>query len=43
MKYKTYSSDGLEISFNHNDYVGDKLDYVVHIPKTDARWELEFY
>ena len=41
MKYKTYSADGLEISFNHNDYVGDKLDYVVHIPKTDARWELK--
>jgi hypothetical protein len=40
-KNKTYESDGLPISFNHDQYVGDKLDYTVHIPKTDARWELK--
>lgn len=40
-KNKTYESEGLPISFNHDQYVGDKLDYTVHIPKTDARWELK--
>lgn len=41
MKYKTYRADGLPISFTHDEYVGDKLDYVAHIPKTDARWMLK--
>ncbi|NBU80912.1 MAG: DUF2723 domain-containing protein [Flavobacteriaceae bacterium] len=41
MKFKTYKSDGLPISFKHNEYVGDKLDYVAHIPKTDARWDIK--
>ncbi len=41
MKFKTYKSDGLPISFKHNEYVGDKLDYVLHYPKTDARWDLK--
>jgi hypothetical protein len=41
MKFKTYKSDGLPISFTHNEYVGDKLDYVLHYPKTDARWDLK--
>jgi hypothetical protein len=41
MKRKSYESDGLPISFDRNEYVGDKLDYVVHIPKTEARWELK--
>ncbi|WP_284653698.1 glycosyltransferase family 117 protein [Flavobacterium terrisoli] len=41
MKFKTYKSDGLPISFTHNEYVGDKLDYVAHIPKTDARWDIK--
>ncbi|WP_202924437.1 glycosyltransferase family 117 protein [Flavobacterium phycosphaerae] len=41
MKFKTYKSDGLPISFTHNEYVGDKLDYVLHYPKTEARWELK--
>ncbi|MFM2214120.1 MAG: hypothetical protein RL427_1383 [Bacteroidota bacterium] len=40
MKFKTYTSEGLPISFTHDEYVGDKLDYVAHIPKTDARWML---
>lgn len=41
MKFKTYKSDGLPISFTHDEYVGDKLDYVAHIPKTDARWDIK--
>jgi hypothetical protein len=41
MKFKTYNADGLPISFTHDEYVGDKLDYVAHIPKTDARWMLK--
>ncbi len=41
MKFKTYKSDGLPISFKHSEYVGDKLDYVAHIPKTEARWDLK--
>ena len=41
MKLKTYKSDGLPISFKHSEYVGDKLDYVAHIPKTDARWNIK--
>jgi hypothetical protein len=41
MKFKTYKSDGLPISFTHNEYVGDKLDYVLHYPKTEARWDLK--
>ncbi|MFZ4678683.1 MAG: DUF2723 domain-containing protein [Flavobacterium sp.] len=40
MKFKTYKSDGLPISFKHSEYVGDKLDYVAHIPKTEARWDI---
>jgi len=41
MKFKTYKADGLPISFTHNEYVGDKLDYVAHIPKTEARWDIK--
>lgn len=41
MKTKTYESDPLPISFTHDDYVGDKLDYVAHIPKVDSRWEVK--
>ena len=41
MKFKTYKSDGLPISFKHSEYVGDKLDYVAHIPKTEARWNIK--
>jgi hypothetical protein len=32
MKTKTYESNPLPISL-HDQYVGDKLDYVVHIPR----------
>ncbi len=40
-KFKTYSAEGLPVSFDHSEYVGDKLDYVAHIPKTDARWDIK--
>jgi hypothetical protein len=41
MKTKTYESEPLPISFTHDQYVGDKLDYVVHIPKTESRWDIK--
>ena len=41
MKTKTYESDPLPISFTHDQYVGDKLDYVAHIPKVENRWEIK--
>ena len=41
MKSKTYESEPLPISFVHDDYVGDKLDYVAYIPKTESRWEIK--
>jgi len=42
-KNKTYKADGLPISFKHDEYVGDKLDYVAHVPKTDARWDIKAF
>ncbi|WP_409417476.1 DUF2723 domain-containing protein [Flavobacterium sp. PS2] len=41
MKTKTYESNALPISFVHEEYVGDKLDYVAHIPKIDSRWDIK--
>ncbi len=41
MKRKAYESEPLPISFNHEDYVGDKLDYVAHIPKIENRWDIK--
>ena len=41
MKSKTYQSDGLPISFTHDQYVGDKLDYVVYNQLTDTRWDIK--
>ena len=41
MKMKSYESDPLPISFKHNEYVGDKLDYVAHIPKVETRWDVK--
>ena len=40
MKAKSYESDPLPISFKHDEYVGDKLDYVAHIPKVETRWDI---
>jgi hypothetical protein len=41
MKRKAYESEPLPISFTHDEYVGDKLDYVAHIPKTENRWDIK--
>ena len=41
MKRKAYKSEPLPISFTHDQYVGDKLDYVAHIPKVESRWEIK--
>ena len=41
MKMKSYNSEGLPISFKHDQYVGDKLDYAIHNPKTENRWNLK--
>jgi hypothetical protein len=41
MKMKSYESEPLPISFKHNEYVGDKLDYVAHIPKIETRWDVK--
>ena len=41
MKMKSYKSDGLPISFTHEQYVGDKLDYAVHNSKTENRWDIK--
>ncbi|CAA9194977.1 hypothetical protein FLA105534_00413 [Flavobacterium bizetiae] len=40
MKAKAYESDPLPISFTHDQYVGDNLDYVAHIPKIETRWNI---
>lgn len=40
MKAKAYDSDPIPISFTHDEYVGDKLDYVAHIPKIQTRWNI---
>ena len=40
MKAKAYESDPLPISFTHDEYVGDKLDYVAHIQKVETRWNI---
>ncbi|MBC7439362.1 MAG: hypothetical protein H7250_05195, partial [Flavobacterium sp.] len=41
MKAKAYTSEPMPISFSHNQYVGDKLDYSVHTGKTEARWDIK--
>ncbi|WP_338407420.1 DUF2723 domain-containing protein [uncultured Flavobacterium sp.] len=41
MKAKAYDSEPLPISFTHDEYVGDKLDYVAHIQKIDSRWDIK--
>ncbi|PXY42050.1 hypothetical protein DMB65_05665 [Flavobacterium cheongpyeongense] len=41
MKAKSYESAPLPISFKHDEYVGDKLDYVAHIPKVETRWDIK--
>ncbi len=41
MKMKTYESEALPISFDHDQYVGDNLNYVAHINKVDSRWDIK--
>lgn len=41
MKAKAYESEPLPISFTHGQYVGDKLDYTVHKPLTEERWNIQ--
>jgi hypothetical protein len=36
---KTYESEALPISL-HDEYVGDKLDYVAY-SKTESRWDIK--
>lgn len=43
MKAKAYESEPLPISFTHNQYVGDKLDYTVHKPLTEDRWDINSF
>jgi len=43
MKLKTYDSDGLPISFKHQQYVADNRDAVVFNRKVDSRWNLKDY
>ena len=40
MKAKSYESAPLPISFTHDEYVGDKLDYVAYIQKINTRWNI---
>ncbi|MCK8142190.1 DUF2723 domain-containing protein [Flavobacterium sp. I-SCBP12n] len=41
MKTKTYEAEPLPISFTHEQYVGDNLDYVAYIPKVQSRWDIK--
>lgn len=41
MKAKAYESEPMPISFTHDQYVGDKLDYAIHNPKTENRWDIK--
>lgn len=41
MKLKTYDAPPAPISFTHDQYVGDHLNYSAFIEKTDARWMLK--
>lgn len=41
MKAKAYESEGLPISFTHDQYVGDKLDYSIYRPQTENRWAIK--
>jgi len=43
MKAKAYESEPLPISFEHHQYVGDKLDYTVHKPLTEERWDIKAF
>ena len=40
MKMKTYTSEGLPISFTHNQYVDGTRDYIVFSEQVKSRWNL---
>ncbi len=41
MKMKTYKSDGLPISYTHQQYVADNRDVIIFNKKVDSRWNLK--
>ncbi|HEU4496918.1 MAG TPA: DUF2723 domain-containing protein, partial [Flavobacterium sp.] len=41
MKAAAYDSKPLPISFKHEQYVGDKLDYSIYRPQTENRWNIK--
>jgi hypothetical protein len=41
MKMKTYKSDGLPISFTHDQIVGDKREGILFVKKTENRWNIK--
>lgn len=41
MKAKAYKSEPMPVSFTHDKYVGDKLDYSAYSPRTEKRWDLK--
>jgi tetratricopeptide (TPR) repeat protein len=43
MKNKTYDSDGLDITFDHNQYVGDNRDGILFSKQTENRWDLKSF
>ncbi|OYU83489.1 MAG: hypothetical protein CFE24_11085 [Flavobacterium sp. BFFFF2] len=40
MKCKTHLAEGIPISFTHNQYVGDKLDYSAFIERSEERIDI---
>ncbi len=40
-KMKTYDAPPAPISFTHDQYVGDNMNYAAFLEKTDARWLLK--
>lgn len=43
MKNKTYDSEGLDITFEHNQYVGDNRDGILFSKQTENRWDLKSF
>lgn len=43
MKRQAYESEPMPISFTHDQYVQGTRDYMLHIPETDERWDIETF
>jgi tetratricopeptide (TPR) repeat protein/flagellar biogenesis protein FliO len=43
MKNKTYNSDGLDITFDHSQYVGDNRDGILFSKQTENRWDIKSF